>query len=76
MQSCAVGGGVDVMLIWLFIGSSTWSDAAMQTFQALAMGRLVEAFVVGYNVDDLTPVIELFTTDENNMASDFTFILH
>lgn len=41
----------------------------MQTFQALAMGRLVEAFVVGYNVDDLTPVVELFTTDENNMAS-------
>uniref|UniRef100_A0A915AVT1 Tudor domain-containing protein n=1 Tax=Parascaris univalens TaxID=6257 RepID=A0A915AVT1_PARUN len=49
-------------------GSSTWSDAAMQTFQALVMGRLVEAFVVGYNVDDLTPVVELFTTDENNMA--------
>ncbi|KHN79002.1 KH domain-containing protein C56G2.1 [Toxocara canis] len=49
-------------------GSSTWSDAAMQTFQVLAMGRVIEAFVVGYNVDDSTPVVELFTTDESNMA--------
>ena len=38
-------------------------------FARLAMGRILEAFVVGYSVDDQTPIVELFTVDENNMVS-------
>ncbi|MFH4976593.1 hypothetical protein AB6A40_003302 [Gnathostoma spinigerum] len=46
-------------------GSTTWSDAAVQMFQSLTVDRVVEAFVVGYNIEDETPVVELFVENDN-----------
>ncbi|VDD93533.1 unnamed protein product [Enterobius vermicularis] len=43
-------------------GSSTWFPEANEMFIRLAMGRLLEAFVVGYSVEDQTPIVELFTS--------------
>lgn len=55
-------------------GSSTWFPEANEMFIRLAMGRLLEAFVVGYSVEDQTPIVELFTVDENNMVIFLYFI--
>ncbi|KHN81235.1 hypothetical protein Tcan_03511, partial [Toxocara canis] len=30
-------------------------------------GRVVDAFVVGYDIDDMTPVVELFCSSESDM---------
>ncbi|VDM27122.1 unnamed protein product [Toxocara canis] len=50
------------------LGSSSWSSKATKIFEALTTGRVVDAFVVGYDVDDMTPVVELFCSSENDMA--------
>ncbi|KAK0419680.1 hypothetical protein QR680_014263 [Steinernema hermaphroditum] len=41
-------------------GTSQWGELANEEFQQLFMNKIVEARVVGYNIEDQIPVVELF----------------
>lgn len=46
-------------------GTWQWGDAATDLFKKLCMGKVIEAHVVGYHVDDRVPFVELSAQDEN-----------
>uniref|UniRef100_A0A1I8A7L8 Tudor domain-containing protein n=1 Tax=Steinernema glaseri TaxID=37863 RepID=A0A1I8A7L8_9BILA len=49
-------------------GTSQWSEQANEEFQQLYMNKIVEASVIGYNVEDQIPVVELFTLNGENKS--------
>uniref|UniRef100_A0A0N5A8D7 Tudor domain-containing protein n=1 Tax=Syphacia muris TaxID=451379 RepID=A0A0N5A8D7_9BILA len=41
-------------------GSSTWYAEANEMFGNMTANKILKAFVVGYNIEDNTPIVELF----------------
>lgn len=47
-------------------GTWQWGDGAMAHFQKLCMGKVMNATVVGFNVQDKVPMVELTVLDEDS----------
>ncbi|CAJ0598146.1 unnamed protein product [Cylicocyclus nassatus] len=47
-------------------GTWQWGEAAFAHFQKLCMGKVMNATVVGFNVSDKVPMVELTVLDEEN----------
>ncbi|KAK5974811.1 A-kinase anchor protein 1 mitochondrial [Trichostrongylus colubriformis] len=47
-------------------GTWQWGEAAFAHFQKLCMGKVINATVVGFNVHDKVPMVELTVLDEEN----------
>ncbi|VDM71825.1 unnamed protein product [Strongylus vulgaris] len=47
-------------------GTWQWGEAAFAHFQKLCMGKVMNATVVGFNVNDKVPMVELTVLDEEN----------
>lgn len=50
-------------------GTWQWGEAAFAHFQKLCMGKVINATVVGFNVNDKVPMVELTVLDEENKVS-------
>ncbi|KAL6728591.1 hypothetical protein Aduo_010384 [Ancylostoma duodenale] len=47
-------------------GTWQWGEAAFAHFQKLCMGKVINATVIGFNVNDKVPMVELTVLDEEN----------
>ncbi|VDK59931.1 unnamed protein product, partial [Cylicostephanus goldi] len=53
-------------------GTWQWGEAAFAHFQKLCMGKVMNATVVGFNVSDKVPMVELTVLDEENKDRQFS----
>ncbi|CAJ0941533.1 unnamed protein product, partial [Mesorhabditis belari] len=46
-------------------GTSQWGDEAFTVFKSACMGKVIEAHIIGYHIDDRVPFVELSAPNHN-----------